>query len=349
MRIRTFGAFLGTLVAAGPGLAAEPPAYRDDRSDPAALVRSLYNAVNRREYARAWDYFGDTKPAPDFDSFAVGFADTDRVEVETGAVSEEGAAGSVHYQVPVAIRATATDGTEKIFAGCYPARLANPQIQGVPFRPLSLGKGSLKPAAGELVDAVPPACGDGPPPAPRDAMLERAKAMFSANYGNECETLGPDAEARASEPETHEIKYRYASDGDDGDERTARLFRFGCNLYAYNTDEVYYVSDDLGELRQLQFAQPELDIRYETADSSEKVEHVGIIGYTVTDRAVNSFYDPATLSITTFAKWRGVADASSNALYIFRDGRFSLIKYEVDASYDEEINPVTVLDYDTAP
>jgi hypothetical protein len=64
---------------------------------------------------------------------------------------------------------------------------------------------------------------------------------------------------------------------------------------------------------------------------------------------VNSFYDPATLSITTFAKWRGVADASSNALYIFRNGRFSLIKYEVDASYDEEINPETLLDYDTAP
>ena len=37
------------------------------------------------------------------------------------------------------------------------------------------------------------------------------------------------------------------------------------------------------------------------------------------------------------------------ALWIFRNGDFSLVKYEVDASYDGEINPETVLDYDTAP
>ncbi len=73
----------------------QPPPYLDNRSDAAELVRSLYNAISRGEYGRAWDYFGDEKPAKDFSAFAEGYAGTARVEVETGAVSEEGAAGSI--------------------------------------------------------------------------------------------------------------------------------------------------------------------------------------------------------------------------------------------------------------
>ena len=79
-----------------PGLAADDK-YIDDRSDAAALVRSLYNAISRKEYGRAWDYFGDQKPAKTFDKFAEGYDDTARVDVATGGISEEGAAGSTFY------------------------------------------------------------------------------------------------------------------------------------------------------------------------------------------------------------------------------------------------------------
>jgi hypothetical protein len=34
---------------------------------------------------------------------------------------------------------------------------------------------------------------------------------------------------------------------------------------------------------------------------------------------------------------------------MFRSGTFSLVRYEVDASYDGEINPQPVLDYATGP
>ena len=64
---------------------------------------------------------------------------------------------------------------------------------------------------------------------------------------------------------------------------------------------------------------------------------------------MNSEYDEATRSITSYAKWRGLGDASSSGTWMFRDGTFTLVKYEVDASYDEEINPETVLDFDTGP
>jgi len=338
---------LGALPSA-PALAQEKP-YLDDRSDAAALVRSLYNAVNRREYARAWDYFGDDKPAKDFDAFAKGYDGTERVDVETGAISEEGAAGSVFYQVPVAIKAVAKDGGESIFAGCYTARLANPSIQGVPFKPLHLEKGALKPAEGELAEAVPARCGDGPPPASRDAVKEQVEKAFVATYGTTCQTLGPDAEPGAADPEIHEIPYRYSYDAESDPERKARLFKFQCTYGAYNTGEVYYFADDTGGLRQLQFASPELDIRYENDNAEGKVESVTIIGYQTDDQLVNSDYDPAAKTLTSFSKWRGVGDASSTGTYIFRDGTFTLVKYEVDASYDGEINPETVLDFNTGP
>ncbi|TIV72916.1 MAG: DUF1176 domain-containing protein, partial [Mesorhizobium sp.] len=48
-------------------------------------------------------------------------------------------------------------------------------------------------------------------------------------------------------------------------------------------------------------------------------------------------------------KWRGVGDASSSGTYLFRNGDFSLVQYDVDASYDGEINPQTIIDYNTAP
>lgn len=52
---------------------------------------------------------------------------------------------------------------------------------------------------------------------------------------------------------------------------------------------------------------------------------------------------------STWEKLRGVGDASPNGVWTFRDGNFVLVKYDVDASYDGEIEPQTVVDYESAP
>lgn len=334
------------VVAAVSEAGAQPSEYIDDRSSAEALVRSLYNAANRKEYARAWDYFGEQKPAKDFRAFVQGYEKTERVAVETGPVSEEGAAGSIYYQVPVAIRATATDGSESTFAGCFTVRLLQPANQEPPFRPLQLEKGSLRPAEGELSDIVPASCGDGQAPTARDRVREKIEAAFEAAYGDICHTLAADADA---EPEITDLSYRATSQTADEAAREARLFGFPCIEAAYNTAEVYYFADDLGGFRQLQFAEPELDIHYQNGDFEGRVEAVNVIGYRVTDMLVNSFYDAASRTLQSFNKWRGIGDASSSATYLFRDGAFTLVKYEVDASYDGEINPEPVLDHETAP
>jgi hypothetical protein len=334
------------MLASAPAFSAEPP-YLDDRSSAEAVMKSLYNAINRHEYARAWDYFGEAKPAKDFDAFVKGFEDTDRVEVETGGEASEGAAGSIYFTVPVAIRAIGTDGTEKVFAGCYTLRQVNGQIQSPPFNPIHIEKGDLKPSDAAFEAAVPASCGDGPPPPKKDAVLEQAKTIFTASYGAQCDPTLPGGEA-IGVPEEHVIHYT-SSDGADSSEKAARLFRFFCSVGAYNENAVYYLSTDAETLRQVQFATPELDIRYETADSQEKVEAVNIIGFQTDERLVNSSYDENTQSIISHAKWRGVGDAGASGTWLFRNGQFSLVQYEVDASYDGEVNPQVVLDYNTAP
>jgi hypothetical protein len=330
-----------------PGLAADDT-YVDDRSNAAALVRSLYNAVSRKEYGRAWSYFADQKPAKTFDKFAEGYADTERVDVATGGVSEEGAAGSTFYQVAVAIQATDKNGDQSVFAGCYTARLANPQIQGETFAPLHLEKGVLKPASsdGPLADAVPTSCEGGPPFAATDPIRDRIIAAFKATYTTECETLAPEAEPDAADPELHVLKYHPSYDP-DGEEREARLYRFYCGSGAYNSNEVYYLTDDIGGFSQLQFAEPEMDIRYEDPDEQTKLKSMTIIGYTTSGQLVNSDFNEEERSLTSFNKWRGIGDLSSSGKWVFRDGDFALVHYEVDPTPEGE--PQVVVDLDTAP
>lgn len=140
-------------LAALPAAAGKPP-FRDDRSDPAAIVASLYDALNRHEYARAWSYFGDTKPVADYAAFVAGYAETESL----GPVATEGAAGSVYGSVPVAIAATGTDGRTRVFAGCYTTRQVRPAIQEPPFRPLEIVEGRLSPTDAPLDTALPTDC-----------------------------------------------------------------------------------------------------------------------------------------------------------------------------------------------
>ncbi|MFC5385804.1 DUF1176 domain-containing protein [Aquamicrobium segne] len=342
----TTAATLGGLLIYGPANAQikNDADYIDDRSGPAQLIRSFYSAINRHEYARAWDYFGETKPVADFASFAKGYEETVFVEVETGGISEEGAAGSLYYTLPVAIRAQQQDGSEKIFAGCYTLRQISPQTQEPPFKPLHIEKGELKLTDSAFTKALPMSCGDNGVFAPNDALLEKAKAAFIASYSERCNASS--SESDTTSPVDYTISYRTR---DNDHQQQARLFRFLCSSGAYNQTFVFFMSDEQGLVRQVHLAEPELDIHYENDDPEKKPDAVNIIGYRSTDELTNATYDEENFSITTHAKWRGVGDAFSRGTWLFRNGAFSLVFYEVDASYDGQINPQTILDYNSAP
>jgi hypothetical protein len=132
-------------------------AYLDDRSSPEALITSYYNAITRREYARAFSYYGEDAAPSSYDRWERGYADTHGVEVRFGKVREEGAAGSVYYDVPVKLDVETTAGERRYFSGCYVIRLANPAIQDVPYVPMQIEQASLRRSTRR---ALPPAnCG----------------------------------------------------------------------------------------------------------------------------------------------------------------------------------------------
>lgn len=132
------------LIAAQATAQTSQPAYSDNRSSAADVVRSLYNAINRHEYLRGWSYFRP-ESAPDFKGFAAGYGDTDHVEIRLGKVMSDGAAGSIHSQVPVALRATSTAGKATVFEGCYLVTQVQPAVQETPpFRPIIIDSGHLQ-------------------------------------------------------------------------------------------------------------------------------------------------------------------------------------------------------------
>ena len=338
-------AALGLSVAL-PAMAADTP-YFDNRSDPAGLIKSLYNAIERREYARAWSYFSH-KPADSLETYAEGYSDTANVRVAVGIPSAHDSDGTRFYYVPVGIEASTADGDSQAYGGCYELRLADPQLQGEGFTPLHIVDGSLEPASGGLYDAMPATCDDVGAPDTAEMLEHRARTLFQDSFSERCD-VGMAARNAEEAMTSYEVRFRYSYDSASSPESLARLYRFLCGRGAYNESHVFIMADDANQLKILGFATPDLDIRYQDDDFEKAVESVTVIGFRSAQELVNSDFDPSTLTLTSFAKWRGVGDASSLGTWILRDGEFSLTRYEVDASYDGEINPETVIDYHSGP
>ena len=141
-------------LAATPDLGSDPQAidaarYIDDRSDPVAVLRSLFNALNRKEYARAYSYWdtvgGIPAQLPAFDQFQQGYSDTASARLIAGIVTSDAGAGQLNYSVPVTLLAQTTAGATRIFVGCYQLHLSQPAIQGIPpFRPLGITGAQIK-------------------------------------------------------------------------------------------------------------------------------------------------------------------------------------------------------------
>jgi hypothetical protein len=118
--------------------AAPEAAYLDDRSSADQLIRSYYDAINRRQTIRAYAYWEPSTTLPSYDTFAKGFADTTAAQVELGTVGGSAGAGQLYWGVPAAIFSTTSAGAQS-FVGCYTVHLARPEIQSEPpFKPMAI-------------------------------------------------------------------------------------------------------------------------------------------------------------------------------------------------------------------
>jgi heat shock protein HslJ len=101
---------------------------RDERNDPVATLAAYYDAINSRDYRRAYRFW---ESPSSFEQFARGFADTDRVRLLVEPPARlEGAAGSAFAEIPTIVVATTRAGSERVFAGCYVLRRSNVRDNG---------------------------------------------------------------------------------------------------------------------------------------------------------------------------------------------------------------------------
>lgn len=119
-----------------PQNAGDTPWY-EDRNSPDGTLLSFYNAINRKEYERAYSYFqGAPNPAPSlappYDQWAKGYADTTSVTVAHTQPVVGAGAGNLYATMTVVLTAKHTDGSTHVFAGCYVLHRVNDGISPNP-------------------------------------------------------------------------------------------------------------------------------------------------------------------------------------------------------------------------
>ncbi|MEO9166846.1 MAG: DUF1176 domain-containing protein, partial [Aestuariivirga sp.] len=247
------------------GLAHADDTYLDDRSTPESLIRSLYNAINLHQYGRAYDYFA-APPAKDYTTYTKGFETTAHVDVLLGQAGGDGAAGSMYYVMPTAIRSTATDGKVSYFAGCYTVRAINAD-QDPPYIPLQIQAHNFKPIkADDYATYGLPKCSDVPSSDAgvvlnQDQLTAKATAQFVSENSAACDKT-VETQAGLNEPEVFPISYRLKTDDANAAPNKATLFKFVCSMAAYNETDIFYLADNENTLSRIAFAEPQMDISY---------------------------------------------------------------------------------------
>lgn len=168
------------------------------------------------------------------------------------------------------------------------------------------------------------------------------RAAFEATYGELC--FSAFLTEDEIESETFTLTYRYEYDHEETPDREVTLYSFFCTHGAYNRSDVYFLVNEHDEIEPLAFAVPEIDVSYVDDDFDGEVEDISIVGWVGRVQLVNAEFDPETQTMTSHSFWRGIGDASSTGVWRFRLGRFVLESYDVDASYDGEINPERIVD-----
>ena len=96
------------------------------RTDPVLQVASYYNAINLRDYERAYSYWENPPEGASLAQFEAGFADTESVAAFARLpIAEDAGAGNVFAQVPLLLVSEQTDGSQQIYAGCITAHKVN--------------------------------------------------------------------------------------------------------------------------------------------------------------------------------------------------------------------------------
>ena len=120
--------------------------YLDDRTDAVQVLRSLFNAVNRKEYVRAYSYWEPNAIGlQPYSQFEAGYTNTAAVTLTVGTVTGDAGAGQRYWKVPVTLLSRTTAAITQTFVACYTLHLGLPDAQGVPpYQPIGIRSATAK-------------------------------------------------------------------------------------------------------------------------------------------------------------------------------------------------------------
>lgn len=143
-----------------------PPPEFTLRQEPAYLLAAYFNAINLKDYARAYAYWETPFNDQTLEQFAAGFATTAHIEAYLRLpILEDAGAGNVYAQLPTLIAATQTDGSTQVFSACYIAHKTNVPIGDNPEPDPNWGLNNATVAEIKALDFsdVASACEEAPP------------------------------------------------------------------------------------------------------------------------------------------------------------------------------------------
>lgn len=181
-------------------------------------------------------------------------------------------------------------------------------------------------------------------PAVADGLDDRAQEVFAAAYADACDGAFLENGDLIEPPER--VTMLSPVDWDEAPV-PVELWLFRCSIGAYNVQSVLIARTESYGVFPAALARPDLDIVLEDpADLSSDVREVRIAGWSASPFLFNAELDPASGEVRETALWRGMGDAASTAVWRVVNEELRLVRYDVDATYDGEVTPETLVLFD---
>lgn len=149
------------------------------------------------------------------------------------------------------------------------------------------------------------------------------------------------ADRSSMKPKSFELQV-----GEETAARQALIVEFPCQIGAYSVTSVYLLSDQHGEVSELTFPSPKFEVTYDGDGANQTVKDIVITGTPSLREVANPSYDPSSRTMSERNKWRGLGDAYTITRWGYKQGKFEIMYFAVDASFDGKDNPIVLIDRD---
>ncbi len=134
--------------------------------------------------------------------------------------------------------------------------------------------------------------------------------------------------------------------GEETAARQALIVELPCQFGAYSQTAVYLLSDQHGAVSEILFPTPKFDVIYSGEGEAATVEKIVIYETPYRREVGNGLYDPDSRTMSERNNWRELSDAYTETRGAFKHGKFEIVYFAVDATFDGKDNSIVLIERD---